>query len=67
MPTYEYRCSEGHELEVQRKVDDRNRPLKCPLCGLDARLVPSGGICVPWFPDSTRTYREPQRKGDPKT
>ena len=32
MPTYEYRCPEGHQFELVQKMSDRPRA-KCPRCG----------------------------------
>ena|SRR5678809_281164 len=42
MPTYEYRCPEGHEFEVMQKMSDRPRA-KCPVCGRPAVRQISGG------------------------
>jgi len=42
MPTYEYRCPEGHEFEVMQKMSDRPRA-KCPVCGRQAVRQISGG------------------------
>ena len=44
MPTYEFRCPDGHEFEkFYRKISDASTELPCPECGkLAARLV-SGG------------------------
>lgn len=42
MPTYEYRCSEGHRFEAFQKISDD--PLDtCPECGADARRLVSAG------------------------
>ncbi len=42
MPTYEYRCPQGHEFEkFQRMSDDPVAP--CPECGKDAERLLSGG------------------------
>ena len=42
MPTYEYRCAEGHHFEAfQRMSDD---PIDtCPECGADAERLLSAG------------------------
>jgi putative FmdB family regulatory protein len=38
MPIYEYRCDEGHEVEVIQPITEE--PLeKCPECGAPARRV----------------------------
>jgi putative FmdB family regulatory protein len=42
MPTYEYRCDEGHAFERIQKMSDK--PLtKCPECGAKASRQISGG------------------------
>lgn len=43
MPTYEYRCPEGHEFELFQRMSDE--PLAtCPTCGQQAeRLLSAGG------------------------
>ncbi len=42
MPTYEYRCDEGHAFERIQKMNDK--PLtKCPECGAKASRHISGG------------------------
>jgi putative FmdB family regulatory protein len=42
MPTYEYRCPEGHEFEVFQKMSDPPGAT-CPECGEDAERRLSGG------------------------
>ena len=42
MPTYEYRCPQGHEFEKFQKMSDRPR-VKCPVCGKVASRKISGG------------------------
>ncbi len=42
MPTYEYRCPEGHEFERFQKMTDPPRA-KCPVCGRPAVRQISGG------------------------
>ncbi|MFW6039795.1 MAG: FmdB family zinc ribbon protein [Gemmatimonadota bacterium] len=46
MPTYEYRCAEGHEFEAFQKMSDE--PLtECPECGAAAeRKISSGAGLV---------------------
>ena len=46
MPTYEYRCAEGHEFDVFQKMSDD--PLtECPECGASAeRKISSGAGLV---------------------
>ncbi len=42
MPTYEYRCAEGHEFERFQKMTDE--PISaCPDCGAEAERIISGG------------------------
>lgn len=42
MPTYEYRCPDGHTFEKFHGINDRSR-VKCPECGRVARRLISGG------------------------
>ena len=42
MPTYEYRCPEGHDFELFQKMSDKPRA-KCPVCGKQAVRQISGG------------------------
>lgn len=42
MPTYEYRCPEGHEFERFQKMTDPPRA-RCPVCGRNASRQISGG------------------------
>ena len=42
MPTYEYRCPEGHGFEKFQKMTDKARA-KCPVCGKPATRKISGG------------------------
>lgn len=42
MPTYEYRCANGHTFEQFQKISDP--PVEaCPQCGATAERVLSGG------------------------
>jgi putative FmdB family regulatory protein len=42
MPTYEYRCSQGHRFESFQRMSDP--PLTtCPTCGADAERILSSG------------------------
>ncbi len=44
MPTYEYKCPNGHVFEkVFPKMTDRRRE-RCPQCGKRAERVISGGV-----------------------
>ncbi|HKO15119.1 MAG TPA: zinc ribbon domain-containing protein [Gemmatimonadaceae bacterium] len=44
MPTYEYRCPQGHEFEkFYRKISDAQAELPCPECGrIAARQLSAG-------------------------
>ena len=42
MPTYEYRCPEGHDFEKLQKMSDKPQA-KCPVCGKAATRKISGG------------------------
>jgi len=42
MPTYEYRCPEGHAFELFQKMSEKPRA-KCPVCGKLATRQISGG------------------------
>jgi putative FmdB family regulatory protein len=47
MPTYEYRCPEGHEFEkFTQKISDAQGELPCPSCGKVAprRMSAGGGL-----------------------
>ncbi len=42
MPTYEYRCPEGHEFEVFQRMSDE--PVaQCPTCGAQSERLISAG------------------------
>jgi putative FmdB family regulatory protein len=44
MPTYEFRCPDGHEFEkFYRKISDYTSELACPVCGKLATRLVSGG------------------------
>jgi putative FmdB family regulatory protein len=42
MPTYEYRCPDGHVFEKFQKMAEKPRA-KCPVCGKPAMRMISGG------------------------
>jgi putative FmdB family regulatory protein len=48
MPTYEFRCPEGHEFEkFYRSISGAPREVSCPVCGKTAeRLMSAGGGLV---------------------
>jgi putative FmdB family regulatory protein len=44
MPTYDYRCQNGHDSEhFFRKISDAPSELSCPVCGAEAVRRVSGG------------------------
>jgi putative FmdB family regulatory protein len=44
MPTYEYRCPEGHDFErFYRKISDAPTEVACPECGKNAERRMSAG------------------------
>ena len=44
MPTYEYRCPNGHEFEeFFRTISSAQAELQCPTCGATAQRRVSGG------------------------
>lgn len=45
MPTYEYRCPEGHEFEhFARRISEAAGTMPCPTCGAAAsRRISAGG------------------------
>jgi putative FmdB family regulatory protein len=47
MPTYEYRCPEGHEFErFYRKISDASPQVECPECGkvAERKMSVGGGL-----------------------
>ncbi len=48
MPTYEYRCPDGHDFEkFTQKMSDAQSELACPTCGkVAARRLSAGGGLV---------------------
>jgi len=42
MPTYEYRCPEGHTFELFQRMSDEPRAT-CPQCGQESERILSGG------------------------
>ena len=43
MPTYEYRCPDGHTFERRAKMSEAASELECPMCGKIATRQLSGG------------------------
>ena len=42
MPTYVYRCEQGHTFELFHAISDESTK-HCPQCGAKAKRVPAGG------------------------
>ena len=42
MPTYEYKCPNGHKFDLFQKMSEEPRAL-CPTCGLESERLLSGG------------------------
>ena len=43
MPTYEFRCANGHTFDEFHKISDAPRTATCPVCGAEAVRAISGG------------------------
>ncbi len=43
MPTYEYRCPNGHHFELFQRMSDQPRA-RCPQCGVQSERLLSGGM-----------------------
>jgi putative FmdB family regulatory protein len=69
MPTYEYRCPEGHEFErFYRKISDAASELPCPECGKPATRRLSGGAGLVFKGSGfylTDYGKNAHRKGEP--
>ncbi len=46
MPTYEYRCPDGHSFEQRAKMSEAASELPCPTCGKLATRQLSGGAAL---------------------
>jgi putative FmdB family regulatory protein len=47
VPTYEYRCPDGHEFEhFFRTISSASAELECPTCGKKAERKVSGGSAL---------------------
>ncbi|MBT8398559.1 MAG: zinc ribbon domain-containing protein [Gemmatimonadetes bacterium] len=42
MPTYEYRCPQGHQFELFQRMSDSPQA-NCPQCGAESERLLSGG------------------------
>jgi len=73
MPTYEYRCPNGHEFEhFYRTISSAERELACPECGVMAERKVSGGSGLLfkgsgfYITDYGKDGKKDQRKAAPK-
>ena len=73
MPTYEYRCPEGHVFEKFQKMSDRPAA-KCPVCGKPATRMISGGAGLVFkgsgfyitdYGKDGKGPRKPEQEGQP--
>ena len=69
MPTYEYRCPDGHDFEhFYRKISDAASELPCPECGKMATRRLSGGAGLVFKGSGfylTDYGKNAHRKGEP--
>jgi len=69
MPTYEYRCPEGHNFErFYRKMSDAAPELACPQCGKIAERQLTGGAGLVFKGSGfylTDYGKNAHRKGEP--
>ncbi len=69
MPTYEYRCPDGHTFECFQKMTEKPRA-KCPTCGRMAKRQISGGAGLVfkgsgfYITDYGKDGKGPRRKKD---
>jgi putative FmdB family regulatory protein len=63
MPTYEYRCPNGHLRDVRRPIDWRDLPLPCIQCGeVMTRQVAAPGFALRGAGFHANDYRKPAPK-----
>ena len=43
MPTYEFRCTNGHTFDEFHRISDAPQTATCPVCGAEAARMISGG------------------------
>ena len=71
MPTYDYRCPNGHDFErFVRKISDAAAELECPVCGATASRRVSGGAGLVFKGSGfylTDYGKNAHRKGGPDT
>jgi len=66
MPTYEFRCPNGHEFEKFYPRVTGRRKLRCPVCGKLAQRLISGGAGLV-FKGSGFYATDYKRAGEKKT
>src|SRR5881296_2774595 len=73
MPTYEFRCPEGHEFEkFYRSISGALHELACPVCGKTAERLMSAGAGLVfkgsgfYITDYGKDGKKPQTSSDPK-
>lgn len=75
MPTYEYRCPDGHVFEKMQKMSDKPQA-KCPVCGKPATRKISGGAGLVFkgsgfyitdYGKDGKGPRKPESEGAPAT
>ena len=69
MPTYEYRCVEGHDFErFYRKISDAPAEVACPVCGAEAerRLSAGAGLLFKGSGFYLTDYGKNAHRGDAK-
>jgi putative FmdB family regulatory protein len=73
MPTYEYRCPEGHEFEhFYRTISAAESTLPCPVCGAVGQRKVSGGAGLLfkgsgfYITDYGKDGKKDQRKSEAK-
>lgn len=75
MPTYEYRCPQGHDFEhFFGKISDSQSTLPCPVCGETAERRISGGAglvfkgsgfyITDYGKDGKKDQKAPAKSGD---
>lgn len=70
MPTYEYRCPDGHDFEkFVMKISQASSALPCPVCGTmaDRRISAGGGLLFKgsgfYITDYGKDGKKDQRQG----
>jgi putative FmdB family regulatory protein len=61
MPTYEYKCPNGHVFERTFSRIVSQRHAKCPVCGKRAERQISGGAGIVYHTDYKRAAEKPEK------